>query len=91
MLDRINKDLKYYEVRLTDKAVGELGELVEGDGEPVGYKLVNKITGITEHTSIFLAGVIYQAAHFDSTVKGALSAPEPVAVESADDVIPLLQ
>jgi len=90
MLNQINKDLKYYEIILVGKALAEDGNYVEGIC--VGYGLQNLATGIIEHTSTILPGVMWQAQHFEQTLQSLLE-PEttgPVGVDS-DDVIPLLQ
>lgn len=88
LLDLANKDLSYYEVVLVDKALGEDGKFIEGD--PAGYGLLNKVTGILEHTSIMLPGVLWQATHFENTLKSMLSSdeePEP-GLSVVEDILP---
>lgn len=87
LIVKANKSLEYYELRLVDKALGEDGKYVEGND--VGYGLINKATGIVEHTSVMLPGVLWQATHFESTLKSLLEdeAAMPSA-ETGEDVVP---
>jgi len=88
LLGGLNKNLSYYEVVIVDKALGEDGKFIEG--ENVGYGLLNTVTGITEHTSIMLPGVMWQATHFESTLKSMLSADtdDGPGLASVEDIIP---
>ena len=90
LLNGVNKSLKFYEVVLVDKALGEEGKYVEGD--PAGYGLLNKITGVMEHTSIMLPGVMWQATHFETTLKSMLAEdgdPTP-RLSVVEDILPSL-
>ena len=90
MLTKANEGLQYYKIIFVDKALGEDSRYVEGPC--VGYGLINLATGVIEHTSTVLPGVMWQAQHFEQTLKSLLE-PEttgPVGVDS-DDVVPLLQ
>ena len=79
-----------YEVRLAD------GELVIGeDGnytERQGYVVINKETGIVEHTTIMLPGAIFQCQHFNDTLVSLLSPPVDTTdlseMDVTDDVVP---
>lgn len=87
-LVEFNSKLKYYTVVSADRVVGEDGKFVEGEG--VGYAVVNNVTGVVEHTSTILPGVLFQAQHFDSTLASLLE--EPATPELDDmpimDVVP---
>lgn len=87
MIAKANKSLEYYELRLVDKSLGEDGKWVEG--KDVGYGLINKATGITEHTSVMLPGVLWQATHFESTLKSLLEEEEVAKTgPTGEDVVP---
>jgi len=93
MLTACNKDLTYYKIVLTNKCLMEDGNMsTNQDGTPLGYGLVNLASGIMEHTSQVLPAILWQATHFEQTLKSLLN-PEttgPVGVDS-NDVIPMLQ
>ena len=74
-ITEFNKTLTYYTISPTPRALGEDGKYIEGE-ENVGYAVVNNETGIVEHTSTILPGVIFQAQHFDSTLKSLLEPEE---------------
>lgn len=83
-----NNKLTYYTVIVADKVVGEEGTYIEGEG--VGYAVVNNTTGVTEHTSTILPGVLFQAQHFDSTLKGLLEEPDTPTLDDMPvaDIMP---
>lgn len=86
----VNKGLEYYEIIPTNVCMGEDGKLIEGT-DIVGYACVNKVTHVVEHTSTILPGVLFQAQHFDNTLR-SLTEPEPELEGTAsEDVIPMLQ
>lgn len=91
LMAALNADLSYYVIEPSTFAVGEEGKYVEGeDGETVGYAIRNAITGVVEHTSLILPGVIWQAQHFDNTLKSLLQkdvVPESIKDAPVDDVI----
>lgn len=89
LLQAANAELDFYEVMMVDKALGEDGNYVEAS--PAGYGLINKVTGVIEHTSTILPGVLWQATHFESTLKSLLE-PEKTADTTATegDVVPFL-
>jgi hypothetical protein len=90
LITAINKDLTIYVIEPTTLAIGEEGKYVDGKGSTVGYAVVNTITGVIEHTSVILPGVIYQAQHFDNMLRSMLSkGKEPTTLEEApvDDVV----
>jgi len=86
----VNDKLKYYDISLSQKATNEIGEVVEGEA-PVGYAVINTMTGITELTSTLLPQAIYQAQHFDQTLE-AVFTPEAKApvleMMNTEDVVP---
>lgn len=87
LLGNANKNLVYYEIVLVDKALGEDGKWLEGDS--VGYGLRNKQTNIIEHTSVMLPGVLWQATHFESTLKSLLADEDEVpGGDAGADVLP---
>jgi len=90
LFEDINKSLEFYEIIPTNTCMGEEGKMIEAT-ETVGYAVVNKITQVVEHTSTILAGVFFQAQHFDNTLKSLLVDEEGPAADSGDDVIPMLQ
>lgn len=93
LFEAINKDLTFFEIVPSLRALGEDGKYIESeDGEPVGYALVNTATDIVEHTSTYIAGIFFQAQHFENTLKSLTATkddPDTIAVDG--DVIPLLQ
>ena len=85
----VNKDLEFYEIVPSLNVLGEEGKLVESD-HVVGYAVVNKITAVIEHTSTILPGVLFQAQHFDNTLRSLTEAPEETLEgesSSQDDVV----
>ena len=87
LFTKINSSFEYYDVVLVDRALGEDGVYIEGEG--VGYGLVNRVTGITEHTSTMLPGVFWQGQHFEGTLKSLLEVeaqPDTTAADS--DILP---
>ena len=76
-----------YFVTETDNAIGE-----DGNYGQAGYAVVNKDTGIIEHTTIMLPGAIFQSQHFSDTLKGLLETPDNNVVNLAEvpteDVVP---
>lgn len=74
-LNKINKSMKYYEVECTKD-----NPILCEDGEyrvRPGYVVRNKTTDVIEHTTMLLAGAIFQAQHFDNTLESLLAAEEP--------------
>jgi len=89
LFEAINKDLKFYEVLPSCTVIGEEGKLIEGD-EVIGYQVCNLVTGVVEHTSTILPGALFQAQHFDNTLRSLTDTPEDaVEGETApqDDVV----
>ena len=87
LLNKANSELTFYEIVLTQRALGEDGVYVEGDN--AGYGLLNKVTGVMEHTSTILPGVMWQATHFESTLTSLLEADEKADLSVAEgDVVP---
>ena len=41
-----------------------------------GYNVVNRETSVVEHTTMMLAGAIFQCNHFTDTLAGLLAKPE---------------
>lgn len=87
LLELVNKEFMFYSIVPSFIAVSSAG--VESVAEnPVGYDVLNVITGIVEHSTPILPGAIYQAHHFDSTLKGFLEiTPVLVKLETDSDVI----
>lgn len=78
-----------YEVVLSLDVLGEDGNYAGR----IGYAVRNIETGVVEHTTMMLPGAIFQAQHFNDTLKGLLAEPEDnvVPLESIDipeDVVP---
>ena len=72
ILTKVNSDLKYYEVIVID---GEHPVICE-DGEyrkRKGYGIINKLTDVVEHTTVLMAGAIFQSQHLDSTLEGLVN------------------
>lgn len=73
-----------YAVEVTDAALGE-----DGKYGVAGYKIINKDTGIVEHTTMMLPAAIFQAQHFSDTLKSLLETPEKATELSlVNDIIP---
>lgn len=72
--------------------IGEDGKYTKTHG---GYVVINRETGIIEHSSTMLPGAIYQCQHFNDTLI-TLLAPEPEdnelaalgAMDVPEDVVP---
>lgn len=87
-LQAVNDRLSYYEIVITDKVLAEDGKYYEAEG--IGYALRNKETGIIEHTTMVLPGIIFQAESLDSMLDDLLTPPKDVAVDSSGgDVVPM--
>lgn len=69
-------DTKHYAVVSTDDAMGEDGKL-----GAKGYAVINKDTGVTEHTTVILPQAIYQAQGFNDSLD--------VLLKDDSDVSPL--
>ena len=62
-------------------------------GERAGYVVVNKETGVVEHSTVMLPGAIFQCQHFNDTLVSLLAAPteDGVDITSMDipeDIVP---
>ena len=89
LFESINKDLKFYEILPSCSVIGEEGKLIEGD-EVIGYQVCNRVTGVVEHTSTILPGALFQAQHFDNTLRSLTDTPEDAGETEAgpdDDVV----
>lgn len=87
LLAKVNAKLDYYKIIMVDRALEETGTYVEG--KDVGYGLINKATQVVEHTSVMLPGILWQATHFESTLKSLLDEEEtPDTTAAEGDVIP---
>ncbi len=56
--------------------VGEDGKY----GSHAGYVVVNKETGVVEHSTVMLPGAIFQCQHFNDTLISLLTPPEEAEV-----------
>ena len=65
-----------YLVVTTDEALNEAGTACDAKG----YAVVNKDTGITEHTSLCLPAAMFQADSFNRTLVQLLKSDEEEAV-----------
>lgn len=63
--------LEKYVVVTTDEALNEAGTACDARG----YAIVNKDTGITEHTSLCLPAAMFQAENFNRTLVSLLEEP----------------
>ena len=90
-MEDLNARLKYYEVVEAYRVLAEDGKYKESVNEHQGYAIVNKATGIIEHTTMVLPGAIFQAESLDSMLGGLLEPPvdAPKAEGNGEDVIPL--
>lgn len=95
--DAINNKVLYdadlYEVRASEgySVLAEDGEYSARDG----YLVVNKETGVIEHTTLMLPGAIFQCQHFSDTLASLRSMAKPAdnvvnldAIEIDEDVVP---
>jgi len=76
-------DTEKYNVVLSgpeEKVIGEDGKYREMGG----YYVVNKETGVIEHSTIMLPGAIFQATHFNDTLISLLNPVEPEIVDEID-------
>lgn len=57
-----------------------------------GYVVVNKETGVVEHSTVMLPGAIFQCQHFNDTLISLLADPsEDIDIEALDvpeDIVP---
>ena len=72
-----------------NKIIGEDGKYTSRDG----YVVVNRETGVVEHTTIMLPGAIFQCQHFNDTLISLLSPPEVetpdlTGMDVPEDVVP---
>lgn len=79
-------DTEKYMVVTTDAALNEVGDACDAPG----YAVVNKQTGITEHTSLCLPAAMFQADNFNRTLTSLLAEGAEEAASAiegiADDV-----
>ena len=81
-----------YIVRENDneQIIGEDGNYSGQDG----YVVVNRETGVIEHTTIMLPGAIFQCQHFNDTLVSLLSPPQDddgvdiAALNVPEDIVP---
>ena len=86
-LQKLNERMDYYDIELTSGAANE--PVIFEDGEyhcRPGYRVVNRQTGVVEHTSALLPSVIFQAQHLDSML-GELLDPKPLQQSLANMVV----
>ena len=61
-------------------------------GNRPGYVVVNKETGVVEHSTVMLPGAIFQCQHFNDTLISLLADPsEDIDIEALDvpeDIVP---
>ena len=71
--------------------VGEDGKYTTSHG---GYVVVNRETGVVEHSTTMLPGAIFQCMHFNDSLISLLSPPEEAeepdlaALNVPEDIIP---
>lgn len=86
-------DTKNYEVQLAanDEVMAEDGKY---DADRKGYVVINKETGVIEHTTMILPQAIYQAQGFSDSLDALLKADDAAEVVDiglvpvADDILP---
>lgn len=77
-------DTEKYEVVAYDNCLGEDGKYGQ-----LGYAVINKDTTIIEHTTMMFPGAIFQAQHFNDTLKSLLEeGAEAPTLSVVDDIIP---
>lgn len=84
---KINDGMKYYDIEPTTGAANE--PIIHEDGDyhcRPGYRVVNRQTGVVEHTSVLLPSVIFQAQHLD-TMLGELLDPRPLQQSLSNMVV----
>lgn len=84
LYEKINKHMNYYEV------VDAEDVMLDDNTRGPGYALVNRITGVTEFTTPLLAGIIWQAQHFESTMDSVLNPIQTpnIPPEGGGDILP---
>lgn len=84
LFEKLNKDLKYYEVTEAEDVL-----LEDGTSRGPGYALVNTITDVVEFSTPLLAGAIWQAQHFENTLESILNPmPTPPETIEGGDILP---
>lgn len=78
-------NVEKYIVVTTEEALNEAGTACDAPG----YAVVNKDTGITEHTSLCLPAAMFQADNFNRTLVSLLSSDEAESVieGAVEDVV----
>ena len=74
-----------YQVELADgrSIIGEDGKYTQSHG---GYVVVNKETGVTEHSTTMLPGAIFQCQHFNDTLVDLLRPADEAEVVNLQSV-----
>ena len=83
----------------TEKYVVELAgdrPVIGEDGKygtaAAGYVVINKETGVIEHSTVMLPGAIFQCQHFNDTLISLLADPEEAidieALDVPEDIVP---
>ena len=74
MLDKVNANLKHYEVQETSWCMGEDGQYrTARDGQIIGYAVVNKTNGVIEYSTMILPTAIFQADYLDNAMESMLN------------------
>lgn len=83
-MTQANKELAFYKIDLHSDCLGEDGKY----GKP-GYAIWNKESGIIEHTGMCLPAIIFQAQHFDTTLRGMVELEVEVELDTlpGEDVL----
>ena len=76
-LAKFNDGLTYYAVEQVGDNVPVLCEDGDYHSNRGGYAVVNKETGVREHTTLLLPGALFQAQHLDSTLGALLANDTP--------------
>lgn len=81
-----------YVVRLAEDkelVIGEDGKYGQGGG----YVVINRDTGIIEHSTVMLPGAIFQCTHFNDTLVSLMAPPSEDGIDIAalnvpEDIVP---
>jgi len=77
-----------YVVRKCDNSESIVGEDGKYTLQHEGYVVVNKETGVIEHSTTMLPGAIFQCQHFSDTLTGLLNPEMVPPTMIPDDVVP---
>ncbi len=94
MTVKVMFETEKYEVQVAstmEQVIGEDGKYGSSQG---GYIVINKETGVIEHSTVMLPGAIFQCQHFNDTLISLLTPKEDEefeglhAIDVPEDIVP---